>query len=165
MHNAWNILYRVKLCASPAASEGTLPLQKVPLISPLTCSLLSCYSPQEKQRIRNKSKTFIALCLKRGGLPKEEQLHGVHAFQTWRRLRVLNIKSPGSYPCRFTLAEKCYSCSTLSPISLYHNSFVHFSSESWSRSGGEKKEQKGTAQPINADALLSRSSASVADAS
>lgn len=47
-----------------------------------------------------------------------------------------NIKSPGSSPFRFVLAEKCYSCSTLSPISLYHNSFVHVSNEDWCESGG-----------------------------
>lgn len=95
------------------------------------CWVLSCYSLQEKLKTRNKSKTFIALCFSWGGQSKQEQLHRVHVFQTWRRLRISNIKSPGSYSFRFAQAEKCYSCSTLSPVSLHCNSFVHFSNEGW----------------------------------
>lgn len=62
-----------------------------------------------------------------------------------------NIKSPGSSPFRFALAEKCYSCCTSSPISLYHNSFVHFSSEGWCEGGCRRgMQQKGSVPSINA---------------
>lgn len=140
------------LSGDPSPTEGA---PNCPFGS--TCSVFSCYSPQEKLKTRNNSKTFIVLCFSCGGQSKQEQLHRVHVFQTWRSLRISNIKSPGSYPFRFALAEKCYSCSTLSPVSLY-NSFVHSSNGGWHWGGGGRSSRKAVLLSINRT-VLSGSSA------
>lgn len=112
-----------------------LPLPKVPLISPLTVFVL-CF-PATPGGIQNKKKKQILYnsvfwfrrAVQAGAAAQSSHVSDLEVLMD-------NIKSPGSSPFRFALAEKCYSCSTLSPISLYHNSSVHFSNEGWCEGGG-----------------------------